>query len=748
MSFKQVLCSVLFFCLILNIKAQSNSGYTFSPMSAFVAATSSNNFQITNQYTLEMWIKPLTVQPMWTNILHVGISDAVQPISIFMIPNSTALHIRTSTISNPNFGLDSPSLTLNSWNHLAVVFDAANNLNIIVNGVTVGSISGSALNFTSASPFYISSPWYPSSSVQLNELRLWNFAQNTIQIAASYNQKCQSPPQQGLVAYYGGPLLNPAVSVSITSGSQIICPNTSVTFTATATNGGPNPRYQWQKNGINIGSNSIVNTFTTSSLVDGDVISCILSNVIVCGATANSTGIPITVNSGTRLYVNNANNSGFYDGNSWSTAYTNLQDALSKALSCPSISEIWVAKGTYKPTATATKTISFNIPTNVKVYGGFGGWEVNLSDRIYNLIHSTNLTTLSGDLNGNDTNASTSANDNSITVVKFNNVSNTTRLDGFTISGGYNPTSSNGAQSGNGAGISNFNSSPQIANCIITRNNGLYGGGIYILGGSPVFNNCQIYFNNKIDGGFPGYGGGLCNYSGNPILNNCIFHSNTALYGGAIYNQSDLSINLTLNNCSFSGNFAGSGAAILNFGAGNQIVVNLTNCIFFGSGANTIFKAPSSFSPVANIANYCLFDNTVTGYTGLNNLTTTNSPFVSATDLHIPCNSPAINSGTNTNAPMLDLDGNIRPSGGIFIDMGAYEMQETTTWLGNSDNWSDPANWSGKIVPNTCNNLIINNGVSFFPKLVGLNNICKKLTINEGAKVDLEVNAKLNITSN
>lgn len=75
-----------------------------------------------------------------------------------------------------------------------------------------------------------------------------------------------------------------------------ICAGTSVTFTATPTNGGPAPSYQWQVNGFNVGTNSP--TYTTSTLVNGDKVKVIMtSNLTPCTPPpATSNEITMTVN--------------------------------------------------------------------------------------------------------------------------------------------------------------------------------------------------------------------------------------------------------------------------------------------------------------------------------------------------------------------------------------------------------------------------------------------------------------------
>ncbi|MBK6339389.1 MAG: hypothetical protein IPF63_07260 [Bacteroidetes bacterium] len=88
---------------------------------------------------------------------------------------------------------------------------------------------------------------------------------------------------------------NLPVSVSISADNNPICAGTNVTFTAVPTNGGAAPVYQWKKNGVNVGSNSA--TYSSLTLVNGDIITCVLTSNATCptGNPATSNQVVITV---------------------------------------------------------------------------------------------------------------------------------------------------------------------------------------------------------------------------------------------------------------------------------------------------------------------------------------------------------------------------------------------------------------------------------------------------------------------
>jgi len=87
-------------------------------------------------------------------------------------------------------------------------------------------------------------------------------------------------------------------SVSISaSPSTATCLGTIITFTATTANGGNTPAYQWKVNGANVGTS--ISTYSSSSLVTGDMVTCVMTSSSTCatGSPATSNALTVTISS-------------------------------------------------------------------------------------------------------------------------------------------------------------------------------------------------------------------------------------------------------------------------------------------------------------------------------------------------------------------------------------------------------------------------------------------------------------------
>jgi hypothetical protein len=79
-------------------------------------------------------------------------------------------------------------------------------------------------------------------------------------------------------------------SVTVTSSTgATVCAGANTTFTATPTNGGTSPQYQWKKNGVNI-SGAISSTYTTSALAVNDIIACEMTSSSSCATGSPASG--------------------------------------------------------------------------------------------------------------------------------------------------------------------------------------------------------------------------------------------------------------------------------------------------------------------------------------------------------------------------------------------------------------------------------------------------------------------------
>jgi len=85
------------------------------------------------------------------------------------------------------------------------------------------------------------------------------------------------------------PVFTPSVFISANTGTTI-CTGQSVTFTASPTNGGNTPTYQWKLNGnsVAIGANYISNTLSNADIVTCEMVSSLTSCITSTNAVSNT----------------------------------------------------------------------------------------------------------------------------------------------------------------------------------------------------------------------------------------------------------------------------------------------------------------------------------------------------------------------------------------------------------------------------------------------------------------------------
>ena len=100
-----------------------------------------------------------------------------------------------------------------------------------------------------------------------------------------------------LSASFSQAQVTPSVSISSNATNNSLCRGTAVTFTATPTNGGAAPTYQWKRNGTNIftGSQIALNNIQVNDQIKV-VMTTSLNAADVTSTTATSNTITLTVN--------------------------------------------------------------------------------------------------------------------------------------------------------------------------------------------------------------------------------------------------------------------------------------------------------------------------------------------------------------------------------------------------------------------------------------------------------------------
>jgi hypothetical protein len=502
-------------------------------------------------------------------------------------------------------------------------------------------------------------------------------------------------------------------------GSGLYCKYQDAVVTLAGSQNGAS--YQLYLNGNPVGS-PVVGTgspISFNNLTSNGTYTVTTSNAAVNCPTDMTGNAKLKVyNLTPTLYVN-TNATGKGDGSTWADAYTNLGNALHAAYDCSLVTNIKVATGTYKPTKKpfnageemtltgvggiplTSRDNTFHIPDGVTIKGGYNAATGNRDI-------TANVTTLSGDFNGNDivsgsgaTLSITNNTENAYHVVLASAASSGgvgVTIDGFTIKGGNanDPTgflvNGNFSYREEGGGIYTYYGTNTLSNNTLSGNNALYGGGIFTEFGTNTLSNNTLSGNAVTT-----RGGGIYTYVGKNTLSNNTLSGNAATAtGGGIYTRG--STNTMINN-TLSGNQAGSGGGIYTRDGTNTLSNNIfwdnkqgtdnnvvgADYYAFGTNGNTfknnLLQLASSNYPVSATGNSAI------GKDATGNIFAQDPLFVNAADpdgadnihrtaddgLRLQASSPCINTGTATGAPIVDIMNIIRPSGG-GVDMGAYEF--------------------------------------------------------------------------
>ncbi|HBG70006.1 MAG TPA: hypothetical protein DHV29_02935 [Bacteroidales bacterium] len=236
------------------------------------------------------------VYSWFVNGVSVGSNNPVFTSSI-LTNNDVVTCVMTS---NESCVSGSPATS----NALTMTVNTNMPVSVSITGVPPGAIcAGTSVTFVATpvnggnNPVY---NWYVngiatgSNSSTFTSVALAN--NDAVSCVLTSNATCttNNPATSNVVTMAVNPVLTPAVTIA--ASASVVCAGTSVTFTATATDAGVAPVYAWYINGTLIGPNSA--TYTSSSLINGDVVTCTVISNATCsvGATATSNAVTMTVN--------------------------------------------------------------------------------------------------------------------------------------------------------------------------------------------------------------------------------------------------------------------------------------------------------------------------------------------------------------------------------------------------------------------------------------------------------------------
>lgn len=192
----------------LTLGAQSpQNALAFDKVDDYVSvANASNLINGKTAFSLSAWVYPTNTNPGWPAFDGiVGIRNDANADFYMLQLSATQYEVRFRNSSGTPYTITSASVSLNEWQHLALVYDGTM-LKFYKNGSLLSSIAASGSINTSGLPLNMGRLPFSSSTTfyfsgRLDDVALWGSALSAAEVACLTNGDVD-PSTTGLLAYY------------------------------------------------------------------------------------------------------------------------------------------------------------------------------------------------------------------------------------------------------------------------------------------------------------------------------------------------------------------------------------------------------------------------------------------------------------------------------------------------------------------------------------------------------------------
>jgi uncharacterized protein (TIGR02145 family) len=300
----------------------TNSAYNFNGTTDIINCGHNSSLQLTNSLTISTWFRSNGSSINGEYLISKTTTPGNYEYCIAVVDLQSVSQL-LAAVGGTNFveagiGINP---TINIWHHVAATFNFPGYLIIYYDGtyvdstVTTGAILPTAQDLVIGCIRPSGEPTIRYFTGDIDDIRIYNRALTDCEISQLYLEGTSSfslTPNNGdlitctvnsnAICTANNPSTSPPVSITvnpnlpvsitITASQNPFCLGSSVTFTATPTNGGTTPSYLWKVNGINAGTNSPNFSYIPAN---NDQVFCILNSSELCTSGNPASSVTITM---------------------------------------------------------------------------------------------------------------------------------------------------------------------------------------------------------------------------------------------------------------------------------------------------------------------------------------------------------------------------------------------------------------------------------------------------------------------